>query len=69
MNTVSELVQQNINKGRSLKNLCQEIKHCPKSIFISPVTEEVVSLTKNLKDMLTAGYDGIHESQAVYTIN
>jgi hypothetical protein len=59
MNTVAELVQKNINKG-SYNILCQEIKHCPNSIFISPVTEEeVVSLAKNLKDKLTAGYDDI----------
>ena len=61
-NTVAELVQQNINKG-SYNYLCQEIKHCPNSIFISPVTEEeVVSLAKNLKNKLTAGYDYIPES-------
>jgi hypothetical protein len=58
---VAELVQQNINKG-SYNNSCHEIKHCPNSIFISPVTEEVVSLAKNLKDKLTAGYDDIPES-------
>jgi hypothetical protein len=63
MNTVAELVQQNINKG-SYNNLHQEIKHCPNSVFISPVTEEEeeVSLAKNLKDKLTAGYDDIPES-------
>jgi hypothetical protein len=62
MNTVAELVQQNINKG-SYDNLHQEIKHCPYSIFISPVTEEeVVSLAKNLKDKVTEGYDDIPES-------
>jgi hypothetical protein len=61
-NTVAELVQQSINTG-SYNNLCQEIKHCPNSIFISPVTEEkVVSLAKNLKDKLTAGYDDIPKS-------
>ena len=60
-NTVTELVKQNINKG-SYNNSCKEIKHCPNSIFISPVTEEVVSLAKNLKDKLTAGYDDIPES-------
>ena len=61
MNTVAELVQQNINKG-SYDNLRQEIKHCPNSIFISPVKEEVVSLAMNLKDELTGGYDEIPES-------
>jgi hypothetical protein len=35
-NTVTELVQQNINKG-NYNNSRQEIKHCPNSIFISPV--------------------------------
>jgi len=60
-NTVAELVQQNINKG-SYNNLHQDIQHCPNSIFISPVTEEVVSLAKNLKNKLTAGYDYIPES-------
>jgi len=61
-NTVAELVQQNINKGR-YNNSRQEINHCPNSIFISPVTEdEVVSLAKHLKDKLTAGYCSIRES-------
>ena len=61
MNTVAELLQQNINK-RSYNNLRQEIKHCPNSIFISPVTEEVVSLATNLKNKLTAGYDDMPKS-------
>ena len=62
MNTVAELVQHNINKG-SYNNSHQEIKHYPNSIFISPVTEElVVSWAKNLKNKLTAGYDDIPES-------
>jgi len=61
-NTVAELVQQNINKG-SYNNSRQEIKHCPNSIFISPVAdEEVVSTAKNLKDKLTTGFDDIPES-------
>jgi len=60
-NTVAELVQQNINKG-SYNNLHQDIQHCPNSIFIFPVTEEVVSLAKNLKNKLTAGYDDVPES-------
>jgi len=62
MDIVTELVKQNINKG-SYNNSCKEIKHCPNSIFISPVTEEeVLSLAKNLKDKLTAGYDDVPES-------
>jgi len=61
MNIVAELIQQNINK-ESYSNSRQEINHCPNSIFISPVTEEVVSLAKNLKDKLTAGYDDITEN-------
>jgi hypothetical protein len=65
-----QLVQQNINKG-SYNNLRQEIKHCRNSIFISPVTEEVVSLAKNLKkNKLTASYDDIPESLVkLYTTN
>ena len=59
--TLAELVQQSINKG-SYNNTRQEINHCPNSIFISPLTEEEVSLAKNLKDKLTAGYDDIPES-------
>ena len=61
-NTVTELVQKNINT-RSNNNACQIIKRCLKSIFISPVTkEEVVSLAKNLKNKPTAGPDDIPES-------
>ena len=61
-NTVTELVQKNINTG-SNNNAYQIIKRCLKSIFISPVTEEeVVSLAKNLKNKPTAGPDDIHES-------
>jgi hypothetical protein len=56
MNSVVELVKQNSNKG-SYNNLHQEIKHCPNSIFIPPVTgEEEVSLAKSLKGKPTAGY-------------
>jgi hypothetical protein len=51
----------NTSKG-SYNNLSHEIKHCPNAIFISPVTEEVVSLAKNLKNKLTAGYDDIPKS-------
>jgi hypothetical protein len=48
-NTVTELVQQNINKRR-YNNARQAIKHYSKSIFLYPVTEEeVVSLTNKLK--------------------
>jgi hypothetical protein len=61
-NTVAELKHQNINK-RSYNNSRKDIKQCPNSIFISPVTEEeVVSTAKNLKHKLTAGYDDIPES-------
>jgi hypothetical protein len=46
ISTVKELIKQKNNE--SVYNL--EIKHCPNSIFIYPVTnEEVISLTKNLK--------------------
>jgi hypothetical protein len=59
---MAELVEQNISKG-SYNNLRQEIKHHSNSIFIFPVTEEeVVSLAKNLKNKLTAGYDDIPKS-------
>jgi hypothetical protein len=61
MNTVAELVKQNSNKG-SYNNLHQEIKHCPNSIFIPPVTEQVVSLGKSLNGKPTADYDNIPES-------
>ena len=40
MNTVTELVQQNINK-RSYNNVQYVINHCSKSIFLFPVTEEI----------------------------
>jgi hypothetical protein len=60
-NIVEELLKQNINRW-TYKNLHQEIKHCPNSIFIPPVTEEVVSLTKSLKGKHTAGYDDIAKS-------
>jgi hypothetical protein len=61
-NTVAKAVKQNINKG-SYNNLHQEIKHCPNSIFIPPLTEkEVVSIAKSLKGKITAGYDDIPES-------
>jgi hypothetical protein len=40
-----------------------EIKHCPNSIFIYPVTEEkVISLTKSLKWKPTSGNDDIPEN-------
>jgi hypothetical protein len=57
--TMEELLKQNNNR-RSDNKL--EIKHCPNSIFIYPVTEEVISLTKSLKGTPTAGYDDIPES-------
>ena len=60
ISTVEELVKQNNNRG-SDNNL--EIKHCPNSLFIYPVTEEeVISVTKRLKGKPTAGYDDIPES-------
>jgi hypothetical protein len=60
LSTVEELAKQNSNR-RSGNKL--EIKHCPNSIFIYPVTEEeVISLTKSLKGKPTAGYDDIPES-------
>jgi len=56
---VEELVKQNSNG--SVYNL--KIKQCPNSIFIYPVTEEVViSLTKSLKRKPTAGDDDIPEN-------
>jgi len=59
ISAVEELVKQNSN-GRSYNNL--EIKHCPNSIFIHPVTEEeAISLTKSLRGKPTAGYDDIPE--------
>jgi len=59
ISTVEELVQQNSNR-RNYNKL--EIKHCPNSIFIHPVTEEeVISLTKSLKGKPSAGYDDIPE--------
>jgi len=54
---VEELVKQNSNG--SVYNL--KIKQCPNSIFIYPVTEEVISLTKSLKGKPTAGDDDIPE--------
>jgi hypothetical protein len=60
-NTLAELVKQNSNKWHC-NNLHQQIKHCPNSIFMFPVTEEVVSLAKSLKGKPTAGYEDIPES-------
>ena len=54
---MEELVKQNSNG--SVYNL--KIKQCPNSIFIYPVTEEVISLTKSLKGKPTAGDDDIPE--------
>jgi len=39
-----------------------KIKHYPNSIFIYPVTEEVISLTKSLKGKPIAGDDDIPEN-------
>ena len=60
ISTVEELLKQNSNRRCDNK---LEIKRCPNSIFIYPVTEEeVISLAKSLKGKPTAGYDDIHES-------
>ena len=62
--TVEELVKQNSNR-RSDNKL--EIKHCPNSIFIYPITEEeMISLTQSLKSKPTVGYDDIPESLVKY---
>jgi hypothetical protein len=59
ISTVKELIKQKNNE--SIYDL--EIKHCPNSIFISPVTEEeVISLTKSLKRKPTSGDDDIPEN-------
>jgi hypothetical protein len=59
ISTVEELEKQNSNT-RSDNKL--EMKHCPNSISIYPVTEEeVISLTKSLKGKPTAGFDDIPE--------
>jgi hypothetical protein len=59
ISTVEELVKQNSNR-RSDNKL--EIKLCLNSIFIYPVTGEVISLTKSLKGKPTAGYDDMPDS-------
>ena len=58
VSTVEELVKQKSNV--SVCNL--KIKQCPNSIFIYPVTEEVISLTKSLKEKPTAGDDDMPEN-------
>jgi len=58
VSTVEELVKRKSNG--SVYNL--KIKQCPNSIFIYPVTEEVISLTKSLKGKPTAGDDDIPEN-------
>jgi hypothetical protein len=58
ISTVEEFVKQ--NSDGSVYNL--KINHCPNSIFIYPVTEEVISLTKSLKGKPTAGDDDIPEN-------
>jgi len=55
---VEELVEQKSNG--SVYNL--KIQQCPNSIFIYPVTEEVIDLTKSLKGKPTAGDDDIPEN-------
>jgi hypothetical protein len=58
ISTVEELVKHKSNgSGYNLM-----INYCPNSIFIYPVTEEVISLTKSLKGNPTAGDDDILES-------
>jgi len=52
------LVKQKSNG--SVYNL--KIKQCPNSVFIYPVTEEMISLTKSLKGKPTAGDDDIPEN-------
>jgi len=58
VSTAEELVKQKTNG--SVYNL--NIKQCPNSIFIYPVTEEVICLTKSLKGKPTAGDDDIPEN-------
>ena len=48
------------NMGRH-NNISQKINDCITSVFIYPVTEEVVNLAKTLKNKRTAGPDGISE--------
>ena len=68
INTVKELIKQKDNDSV----YDSEIKHCPKSIFIYPVTqEEVFTLTKSFKGKSTAGND-IPEKlvkQCIHVIN
>ena len=58
VSTAEELVKQKTNG--SVYNI--NIKQCPNSIFIYPVTEEVICLTKSLKGKPTAGDDDIPEN-------
>ena len=59
ISTVKELIKQKNNEG--VYDL--EIKHCPNSIFIYPVTEEeVISLTKSLKWKPISGDNNIREN-------
>jgi hypothetical protein len=55
---VEELVKQKSNG--TVYNF--KINHCPNSIFIYPVTQEVFSLTKSLKEKPTPGDDDIPEN-------
>ena len=48
------------NMGRN-NNRSQKINKCITSVFIYPVTEEVVNLAKTLKNKRTAGPDDIPE--------
>jgi hypothetical protein len=58
ISTVEELVKQKSNE--SVYNF--KINHCPNSIFIYHVTQEVFSLTKSLKVKPTPGDDDIPEN-------
>jgi hypothetical protein len=54
-------VKELIKEHESVYDL--EMKHCPNSVFIYPVTgEEIISLTKSLKGKLTSGDDDIPEN-------
>ena len=57
INTVKELIKQKDNDSV----YDSEMKHCPNSIFIYPVTEEVFTLNKSLKGKSTSGDDDIPE--------
>jgi len=58
-NTEGLVKQKNV--VRNYNNSQHKISHCPNTILIHPVTEEMESLTKGLKDKHSAGYDDIPE--------